>query len=152
MFRLLARNLSSSHRVGHFHMPTKRVRIVEVGARDGLQNEKGVVPTEVKLELIRRLASSGINYIEATSFVSPKWVPQMGDHSEIMEALAKANTGQTYAVLTPNKKGAENAIKKGAKEIAVFISASEAFSKKNINCTIEESLNRSKEVMEVAQM
>ena len=100
------------------------VRIVEVGPRDGLQNEKQVVPTATKLELIRRLTATGLRDIEATSFVSPKWVPQMADHAEIMKGL-QGHTGVTYSVLTPNLKGFEAAVAAGAREVAVFAAALE---------------------------
>lgn len=132
-----------------------KVRLVEVGPRDGLQNEAGVISTEVKLELIKRLEDAGVSYIEAASFVSPKWVPQMGDAKEIMQAIQAKTDGQegsvTYAALTPNVKGLESAIACGVKEVAVFGAASEAFSQKNINCSIEESLERFKPVMEMAK-
>nr|XP_027080200.1 hydroxymethylglutaryl-CoA lyase, mitochondrial-like [Coffea arabica]XP_027080208.1 hydroxymethylglutaryl-CoA lyase, mitochondrial-like [Coffea arabica] len=128
----------------------KYVKIVEVGPRDGLQNEKNIVPTSIKVELIRKLVSSGLAVIEATSFVSPKWVPQLSDAKEVMEAL-KNLEGTRLPVLTPNLKGFEAAIAAGAKEIAVFASASESFSKSNINCSIEESLTRYRAVTHAAQ-
>jgi hydroxymethylglutaryl-CoA lyase len=118
-----------------------KVRIVEVGPRDGLQNEPGEVPTAVKLELIERLADAGLPAVEATAFVSPKWVPQMADHTEVLERIRR-KPGVSYPVLTPNLKGLEAARAAGATEVAVFAAASEAFSKKNINCTIAESLER----------
>jgi hydroxymethylglutaryl-CoA lyase len=118
-----------------------RVRIVEVGPRDGLQNEPGEVPTAVKLELIERLADAGLPAVEATAFVSPKWVPQMADHTEVLERIRR-KPGVSYPVLTPNLKGLEAARAAGATEVAVFGAASEAFSRKNINCTIAESLER----------
>ncbi len=117
------------------------VRIVEVGPRDGLQNEPGSVPTEVKIELIERLADAGLSAVEATAFVSPKWIPQMADHAEVLERLRR-KPGVSYPVLTPNLKGFEAARAAGAQEVAVFGAASEAFSKKNINCSIAESLER----------
>jgi len=117
------------------------VRIVEVGPRDGLQNEKQVIPTAAKLELIRRLAATGLRDIEATAFVSPKWVPQMADHAEVLRGL-DWSTGINYPVLTPNLKGFEAALAAGAREVAVFASASEGFSQKNINCSIAESIER----------
>jgi hydroxymethylglutaryl-CoA lyase len=117
------------------------VRIVEVGPRDGLQNEPNQVPTAVKLELIERLADVGLPAVEATAFVSPKWVPQMADHTEVLERIRR-KPGVSYPVLTPNLKGFEAARAAGATEVAVFAAASEAFSKKNINCTIDESLER----------
>jgi hydroxymethylglutaryl-CoA lyase len=124
-----------------------RVRIVEVGPRDGLQNEKGEVPTAVKLELIERLADAGLSAVEATAFVSPKWIPQMADHTEVLERIRR-KPGVSYPVLTPNLKGFEAAKAAGATEIAVFGAASEAFSKKNINCSIAESLERFRPVVE----
>ena len=126
------------------------VRIVEVGPRDGLQNEKQVVPTATKLELIRRLTATGLRDIEATSFVSPKWVPQMADHAEIMQGL-RGDSGVTYSVLTPNLKGFEAAVAAGAREVAVFASASEGFSRKNINCSIAQSIERFVPILEAAQ-
>ncbi|KAL1115863.1 hypothetical protein AAG570_006152, partial [Ranatra chinensis] len=127
----------------------RKVRIVEVGPRDGLQNEPTNVPTPVKVELIERLANAGLRNIEVTSFVSPKWVPQMGDHKEVMQSIPR-RPDVTYSVLVPNIKGLEAAIASGAKEIAVFGSASEAFSQKNINCSIEESITRFREVARAA--
>jgi len=126
------------------------VRIVEVGPRDGLQNEKQILPTATKLELIRRLAAAGLHDIEATSFVSPKWVPQMADHAEIMKGLSK-DAGVTYSVLTPNLKGFEAAVAAGAREVAVFAAASEGFSRKNINCSIAESIDRFVPILEAAR-
>jgi hydroxymethylglutaryl-CoA lyase len=119
----------------------KSIRIVEVGPRDGLQNEPRAVPTEVKLELIERLAQCGLPSIEATAFVSPKWIPQMADHTEVLERIRR-RAGVSYPVLTPNLKGFEAARAAGATEVAVFGAASEAFSMKNINCSIAESLER----------
>ena len=117
------------------------MRIVEVGPRDGLQNEPGQVPTDVKVELIERLAEAGLPAVEATAFVSPKWIPQMADHAEVMERIRR-KPGVSYPVLTPNLKGFEAARAAGATEVAIFGAASEAFSKKNINCSIAESLER----------
>lgn len=125
------------------------VRIVEVGPRDGLQNEKGQVATSTKLELIERLVKAGLREIEATSFVSSRWVPQMADHDEIMRRLPQRE-GMRFPVLTPNLRGYQNAVAAGARHVAVFASASEAFSKKNINCTIEESFTRFEPVFEAA--
>ncbi len=120
------------------------VRIVEVGPRDGLQNEKDSISTATKLELIARLAKTGLRDIEATSFVSPRWVPQMADHAEIMASLHASDgfADMNYPVLTPNMKGFEAAVAAGAKEVAVFAAASESFSQKNINCSIAESIDR----------
>ena len=125
------------------------VKIVEVGPRDGLQNEPGEVPTEVKLELIERLAAAGLTSVEATAFVSPKWVPQMADNAEVMAGIRR-KPGVNYPVLTPNLKGFEAARAAGATEVAIFGAASEAFSRKNINCSIAESLERFRPVAEAA--
>jgi hydroxymethylglutaryl-CoA lyase len=114
---------------------------VEVGPRDGLQNEPGQVSTDVKVELIERLAGAGLPAVEATAFVSPKWIPQMADHTEVMERIRR-KPGVSYPVLTPNLKGFEAARAAGATDVAIFGAASEAFSKKNINCSIAESLER----------
>jgi hydroxymethylglutaryl-CoA lyase len=116
-------------------MMTNKVRIVEVGPRDGLQNEKQTVATVTKLELIARLGAAGLRNIEVAAFVSPKWVPQMADHREIMHAL-RGRAGVNYSVLTPNLKGFEAAVAAGANDVAVFAAASESFSQKNINCSI----------------
>ncbi|XP_004510817.1 hydroxymethylglutaryl-CoA lyase, mitochondrial-like isoform X2 [Cicer arietinum] len=126
------------------------VKIVEVGPRDGLQNEKNIVPTAVKIELIHRLASTGLSVIEATSFVSPKWVPQLADAKDVMQAVHNLG-GIRLPVLTPNLKGYEAAIAAGAREVAIFASASESFSKSNINCSIEESLARYRAVTRAAK-
>ncbi|XWS73631.1 hypothetical protein CRYUN_Cryun02cG0145200 [Craigia yunnanensis] len=128
----------------------KFVKIVEVGPRDGLQNEKNIVPTSVKVELIRRLVSSGLPVVEATSFVSPKWVPQLADAKDVMKAICNVEDAR-LPVLTPNLKGFEAAVAAGAKEVAVFASASESFSKSNINCSIEESLVRYRAVCHAAK-
>jgi hydroxymethylglutaryl-CoA lyase len=130
-------------------LPSK-VRIVEVGPRDGLQNEKKPVATEIKVELIRRLGAAGLKTIEATSFVSPKWVPQMADNAEVFAAIEKL-PGVCYPVLTPNMKGFEAALAAGAKEVAVFGSASESFSRKNINCSVAESMARFRPIAEAAR-
>jgi len=127
----------------------KSVRIVEVGPRDGLQNERGEVPTAVKVELIERLADAGLPAVEATAFVSPKWVPQMADHTEVLERIRR-KPGVSYPVLTPNLKGFEAARAAGATEVAIFGAASEAFSQKNINCSIAESLERFRPVVSEA--
>jgi hydroxymethylglutaryl-CoA lyase len=126
-----------------------RVRLVEVGPRDGLQNESKIVATEVKLELIRRLADSGLRHIEATAFVSPRRVPQMADHDALMRALPR-RPGLIFSALTPNLVGFEAALAAGADEVAVFGAASETFSRKNINCSIAQSLQRFQEVMSAA--
>ncbi|RUO77288.1 hydroxymethylglutaryl-CoA lyase [Idiomarina seosinensis] len=127
----------------------KRVKIVEVGPRDGLQNEVAV-PTSAKVALIDQLTEAGLSYIESASFVSPKWVPQMADSADVMRAIQRA-TGVTYAGLTPNLKGFDNALAVNTDEVAVFGAASEAFSQKNINCSIDESLARFEPVISAAK-
>ncbi|KJE36436.1 hydroxymethylglutaryl-CoA lyase [Thalassospira sp. HJ] len=127
-----------------------RVKIVEVGPRDGLQNEKVMVPTATKVELIHRLNDAGLSVIEATAFVSPKWVPQMADATDVMAQITR-KAGVTYPVLAPNMKGLEAAIAAGATEVAVFGAASESFSQKNINCSISESLDRFRPVADAAR-
>jgi hydroxymethylglutaryl-CoA lyase len=122
------------------------VRIVEVGPRDGLQNEKAIVPTATKVELIDRLSATGLKTIEATSFVSPRWVPQLADAAEVFAAIQR-RPGVAYPVLVPNETGYERARAAGAGEVAVFTAASEAFNRTNINATIEESLARFEPVL-----
>jgi len=129
-------------------LPSK-VKIVEVGPRDGLQNEKQNVPAALKIELIARLGAAGLKAIEVTSFVSPKWVPQMADNVEVMAGIARLE-GVAYPVLTPNMKGLEAALAAGATEVAVFGAASEAFSQKNINCSVSESLERFRPLVDTA--
>ncbi|MBB5700325.1 hydroxymethylglutaryl-CoA lyase [Ochrobactrum daejeonense] len=119
----------------------ERVEIVEMAARDGLQNEKRFVPTADKIALIDRLSDCGYSRIEATSFVSPRWVPQLADAAQVMAGIHRANNVR-YSVLVPNMKGYEAAVAANADEVAIFISASEGFSKANINCTIAESIER----------
>jgi hydroxymethylglutaryl-CoA lyase len=126
------------------------VRIVEVGPRDGLQNEPREVPTDVKVQLIERLADAGLPAVEATAFVSPKWVPQMADHTEVLERIRR-KPGVDYPVLAPNLKGFESARAAGATEVAIFGAASESFSRKNINCSIAESLERFHPVAQAAK-
>ncbi|XP_017782363.1 PREDICTED: hydroxymethylglutaryl-CoA lyase, mitochondrial [Nicrophorus vespilloides] len=127
------------------------VRIVEVGPRDGLQNEPKTVPSDVKISLIDRLSDTGLKTIEVTSFVSPKWVPQMGDNAAVFSGI-KRKAGISYPVLIPNVKGLEAALKvEGIEEIAVFASASDGFSKKNVNCTAEEGVQRIKGVIDAAK-
>lgn len=127
------------------------VRIVEVGPRDGLQNEAGpVIATDIKVALINRLAAAGVSHIEAASFVSPKWVPQMGDAAAVMAGITR-HDGVAYAALTPNLRGVEGAIESGADEVAIFTAASESFTRKNINCSIAESLERFVPVVEAAK-
>ena len=131
-------------------MIAKKVQIVEVGPRDGLQNEKIWVETETKIALIEKLADAGLTKIESASFVSPKWVPQMKDAFEVLSGIER-RPGVTYPVLTPNLKGFERALEAGVTEVAVFGAASEAFSQKNINCSISESVERFRPVLEAAQ-
>lgn len=126
------------------------MKIVEVSPRDGLQNEKQLVSTATKVELINQLSQTGLQVIEATSFVSPKAIPQLADSADVL-AQIKYEQNVSYPVLVPNVKGMENALKCGVKEIAVFGAASEAFTKKNINCTIDESLARFEAVMTMAK-
>lgn len=133
-------------RDGHF---PESVRIVEVGARDGLQNEPAFVPTETKVALIEMLSDAGVRHIEAAAFVSPKWVPQMADGAKVLHAV-KRRDGVTYSALVPNIKGLESALEAGCNEIAVFAAASEAFSQKNINCSISQSIERFEPVIEKA--
>jgi hydroxymethylglutaryl-CoA lyase len=127
-----------------------RIKVVEVGPRDGLQNEKQTVPAAAKVELIHRLGASGLPVIEATSFVSPKWIPQLADAAEVMAAL-QPRAGVEYPVLVPNAQGLERALAAGARSIAVFTAASDAFNRKNINCDIAESLARIQPVVEQAK-
>jgi len=126
-----------------------RVTLVEVGPRDGLQNEKQPVPAAVKIELVHRLQAAGLKEIEVTSYVSPKWVPQMADNHEVMEGITRL-PGVRYSVLTPNLKGFEAALADAPDEIVVFGAASEAFSQRNINCSIAESIERFAPVVEAA--
>lgn len=126
------------------------VKVVEVGPRDGLQNEKTMVPTEVKVALVDRLTDAGFVNIEAASFVSPKWVPQMADGAQVMASIQR-RPGTLYSVLTPNMKGFEGAVAAGADEVVIFGAASEAFSQKNINCSIAESIARFEPVAAAAK-
>ena len=129
-------------------LPT-RVQLIDVGPRDGLQNEKQPVPSAVKVELVHRLQAAGLKEIEVTSYVSPKWVPQMADNHDVMSGIAR-QAGIRYSVLTPNLKGYEAAVLDRPDEIVVFGAASEAFSQKNINCSIAESIERFAPVVEAA--
>lgn len=129
---------------------SKKVKIVEVGARDGLQNEATQVPVDVKIKLIERLADAGLPVVEAASFVSPKWVPQMAGSSEVFKGIKKQEN-VSYPVLVPNLKGLESALEAGVEEIAIFAAASEAFTQKNINCSIDESAQRYTDVIERAK-
>jgi len=127
-------------------LPT-HVTLVDVGPRDGLQNEAQPVPAATKIELVHRLQAAGLREIEVTSFVSPKWVPQMADNAEVMAGLTRQG-GVRYSVLTPNMKGFEGALAAKADEVVIFAAASEAFSQRNINCTIAESIERFRPVAE----
>ncbi len=128
----------------------KQVKIVEVGPRDGLQNEKQAIATQAKIDLVNQLVYAGLSYIETGSFVNPKWVPQMADSGEVFSGIAR-KPGVTYAALIPNLQGFERALAVGANEVAIFAAASEAFSQKNINCSIGESLQRFEVVMQAAR-
>jgi hydroxymethylglutaryl-CoA lyase len=128
----------------------RRVKLIDVGPRDGLQNEKQPVPAAVKVELVHRLQAAGLKEIEVTSFVSPKWVPQMADNAEVMAGVQR-QAGVRYSVLTPNLQGFEAALKTQPDEIVVFGAASEAFSQKNINCSIAESIERFAPVVKAAR-
>ncbi|XP_061652087.1 hydroxymethylglutaryl-CoA lyase, mitochondrial [Phyllopteryx taeniolatus] len=165
VWRLVNRSAFSSAAMGHQYLSfssaakvgmragqtlPERVKIVEVGPRDGLQNEKAIVPTETKIHLIDMLSESGLSVVEATSFVSPKWVPQMADQVEVMKGICR-KPGVSYPVLTPNLKGFQAAVKAGASEVAIFGAASELFSHKNINCSVDESLRRFDDVVKAAK-
>ena len=129
----------------------RKVKIVEMGPRDGLQNEREIIPAPIKIELIDKLTLNGFAFIEAGSFVSPKWIPQMADTEDVMAGIRR-KSGVVYSVLVPNMKGFEGALLANAGEIAIFGAASEKFSKKNINCTIDESLARFEPVCEAARV
>jgi len=130
-------------------LPTT-VTVYEVGARDGLQNEKALVPVEVKAEFVRRLLAAGHTAVETTSFVSPRWVPQLADAAELLDLLGPAADGVRMPVLVPNAKGLDRALAAGVREIAVFGSATETFARKNLNCSVEESLEMFRPVVERA--
>jgi hydroxymethylglutaryl-CoA lyase len=130
-------------------MTNNFIHITEVGARDGLQNEKQLIDTDIKVELCNRLLTAGVLNLEATSFVSPKWVPQMSDAAQVMAKINRI-AGRTYSVLTPNMKGFEGALASGATEVVIFGAASEAFSQRNINCSIAESIAKFSEVAKAA--
>ncbi|MHB8406402.1 MAG: hydroxymethylglutaryl-CoA lyase [Gammaproteobacteria bacterium] len=127
----------------------KTLKLVEVGPRDGLQNEKTIVPAAVKIAFINLLSQTGLQTIEATSFVSPKWIPQLADAEEVFRSIEK-KPGVAYPVLVPNEKGMQRALDAGAKEVSIFTAASETFNQKNINCSIAESIERFKPVMGIA--
>ena len=131
-------------------MMHSNIKIIEVGPRDGLQNETSLLPVEYKVELINQLSEAGLSHIEAGSFVSPKWVPQMASSDEVFKQINRTPS-VTYAALTPNLQGLQSAIESGVDEIAVFTAASELFCRTNINCSIEESINRFKPLMSLAR-
>lgn len=128
----------------------KKIKIVEVGPRDGLQNEKQLISTQTKIDLINNLVDAGLQYIEAGSFVNPKWVPQMADSAEVFSGITR-KPKVTYAALIPNLQGFERALTVNANEVAIFAAASEAFSQKNINCSIAESIQRFENVVQAAK-
>jgi hydroxymethylglutaryl-CoA lyase len=128
----------------------KKVKIVEVSPRDGLQNEAKIIPTDIKIELINRLSETGLTVIEATSFVSPKWVKQMADHSAVFQKINKKNN-ISYPVFVPNLHGLNDALAVGVKDVAVFSTASEAFCQRNVNCSVDESVNHIAEILELAK-
>ena len=128
----------------------KKIKLVEVGPRDGLQNEKNILPTATKIEFINQLSDTGLSVIEATSFVSPKWIPQLADHQEVYANITK-KPGVHYPVLVPNLQGLENALAVGVKEIAVFTTPSETFSQRNTHASVAESLQRTADVMHAAR-
>jgi len=127
----------------------QQVKIVEVGPRDGLQNESTSVPVNIKIELIEKLVDAGLSVVESGSFVSPKWIPQMASSAEVYTGILKKN-GVSYPMLVPNMKGLESAMQAGVEEIAIFAAASESFSQKNINCSIEDSILRFQQVLTTA--
>lgn len=126
------------------------VKVVEVGPRDGLQNEKRTVPTETKIDFINRLSATGLSSIEVTSFVSPKWIPQMADNARVLREIERRD-GVSYPVLVPNLRGLRSAVEANAREIAVFCAASEAFSRTNTNCSVDESVKNLTAVIEEAR-
>lgn len=150
MIRIISRRNVSNFTTKQRRLFSNFVKVVEVGPRDGLQNEKSIVPTEVKVEFINKLSGTGLKNIEVTSFVSPKWVPQMADNALVFQTIEK-KPNISYPVLVPNLKGLEDALKINVKEIAVFVAASETFSRKNTNCSIDDSTKKIKEVIEEAQ-
>ena len=148
MFKIISKNNIHNFSV-KIRSVSNFVKVVEVGPRDGLQNERNIVPTEVKVEFINKLSDSGLKNIEVTSFVSPKWVPQMADNAQIYQKINKKQN-VSYPVLIPNMKGLEDAMKVNVKEIAIFLAASETFSRKNTNCSIDNSMKKARTVIEEA--
>jgi hydroxymethylglutaryl-CoA lyase len=128
----------------------KNVKLVEVGPRDGLQNEANIIPTDIKIQFINQLSETGLSVIEVTSFVSPKWIPQLADHREVLQQIVKF-PNVAYSVLVPNKKGLENALVAGVKDIAVFATPSEQFSRHNTNTSIVENIANISEIIQLAK-
>lgn len=149
MFKVISKNNIHNFFVKRIRSVSNFVKVVEVGPRDGLQNERNIVPTEVKVEFINKLSNSGLKNIEVTSFVSPKWVPQMADSAQIYQKINK-KPNVSYSVLVPNMKGLEDAMKVNVREIAIFLAASETFSRKNTNCSIDNSMKKARTVIEEA--
>ena len=149
MFKIISKNNIHNFFVKKIRSVSNFVKVVEVGPRDGLQNERNIVPTEVKVEFINKLSESGLKNIEVTSFVSPKWVPQMADNAQIYQKISK-KPNISYPVLVPNMKGLEDAIRVNVREIAIFLAASETFSMKNTNCSIDNSMKKARTVIEEA--
>ncbi|KOX72741.1 putative 3-hydroxymethyl-3-methylglutaryl-CoA lyase 2 [Melipona quadrifasciata] len=149
MFKIISKNNIHNFSVKRIRSVSNFVKVVEVGPRDGLQNERHIVPTEVKVEFINKLSDSGLKNIEVTSFVSPKWIPQMADSAQIYQKINK-KPNISYPVLVPNMKGLEDAMKVNVREIAIFLAASETFSRKNTNCSIDNSMKIAKTVIEEA--
>lgn len=149
MFKVISKNNIHNFSVKRIRSVSNFVKVVEVGPRDGLQNERNIVPTEVKVEFINKLSNSGLKNIEVTSFVSPKWVPQMADSAQIYQKINK-KPNVSYSVLVPNMKGLEDAMKVNVREIAIFLAASETFSRKNTNCSIDNSMKKARTVIEEA--
>ncbi|KAK1135448.1 hypothetical protein K0M31_000043 [Melipona bicolor] len=149
MFKVISKNNIHNFSVKRIRSASNFVKVVEVGPRDGLQNERNIVPTEVKVEFINKLSNSGLKNIEVTSFVSPKWVPQMADSAQIYQKINK-KPNVSYSVLVPNMKGLEDAMKVNVREIAIFLAASETFSRKNTNCSIDNSMKKARTVIEEA--
>ena len=149
MFKIISKNNIHNFFVKKIRSVSNFVKVVEVGPRDGLQNERNIVPTEVKVEFINKLSESGLKNIEVTSFVSPKWVPQMADNAQIYQKISK-KPNISYPVLVPNMKGLEDAMRVNVREIAIFLAASETFSMKNTNCSIDNSMKKARTVIEEA--
>lgn len=149
MFKIISINNIYYFSIKKIRLFSNFVKIVEVGPRDGLQNETNIVPTEIKVEFINKLSESGLKNIEVTSFVSPKWIPQMADNAQVFQKINK-KIDISYPVLIPNIKGLKNALKVGVKEIAIFGAASETFSKKNTNCSINDNMKNAKIIIEDA--